>query len=149
MEAFGKNCMPFFSNRFPLWEPSVTMSAKNGASSWTSSKSLKVLHAKKLIALFSVLLQNGHPGGQIWLWESATAEPGHVSVRQPQTAGGGATARPGLPDQQPVGHLLDHHILSVTCTGFMCCSPTGCETSVTLCFVLFLFWFGFFGGKKN
>lgn len=73
---------------------------------------------KKLIALLSVLSQNGHPGGQIWLWESATAESGHVSVHQPQTAGGGAAARPGLPDQQQVGHLLDYHILSVTCAGF-------------------------------
>lgn len=86
---------------------------------------------KTLIAPFSVLLQNGHPGGQIWLWDPATPEPGHVSVRQPQTAGGRAKARPRLPDQQPVGHLLDHHILSVTCTGFPCWSATECEAGVT------------------
>lgn len=70
---------------------------------------------QQLIAVVCVLLQNGHPGWQVWLWESAAAEPGHIPVHQPQTAGGGATARPGLPDQQQVGHLLEHHILSVTC----------------------------------
>lgn len=102
-----------------------------------------------LHSFLSVLLQNGHPGGQVWLWESAAAEHGHVSVHQPQTAGGGAAARPGLPDQQQVGHLLDHHILSVTCTGFLSylnhseLLSAGCAADITHCvaFVLFFFFF--------